>query len=52
MGVRLQPAEMSKRLVEKGTRNFKLERCTGKVTIIKAEATVRAVPGAARAAGL
>ena len=36
IGVRLQRPDVSKRMVEKGTRSFRLERCTDKVTLVKA----------------
>ena len=36
IGVRLQRPDASKRMVEKGTRSFRLERCTDKVTLVKA----------------
>jgi hypothetical protein len=36
IGVRLQRPDVSKRMVEKGTRSFRLERCTDRVTLVRA----------------
>ena len=37
VAVRLQRQDVSKRMVEKGTRSFRIERCTNEVTLVKVD---------------
>ena len=45
IGVRLQRPDVAKRMVEKGTRSFRVERATNEVKILDVEAPARNAPG-------
>lgn len=45
IGVRLQRPDIAKRMVEKGTRSFRVERATNEVKILDVEAPARNAPG-------
>ena len=45
IGVRLQRPDVAKRMVEKGTRSFRVERATTEVKILDVEAPARNAPG-------
>ena len=45
VGVRLQRPDVAKRMVEKGTRSFRVERATNEVKILDVEAPARNAPG-------